>query len=83
MMNYFIDRGHIVDRLGFRERDMPMTPAEKLITLNVEYQKQLHAIHQMTLGQWETLSLSLGVAGNNREHAAKKLAIRALGLSVV
>ena len=51
---------------------------ETLMIIAEEYHKKLHAINQLTLTGWCALSKELGVAGNDREHAAKILALRSL-----
>ena len=48
----------------------------KLLALNEKCQAHLHAIRQLSLEQWTALAKSLGVALNDREEAARKLAIR-------
>lgn len=48
-----------------------------LSELNGKYQDHLKAVRQLNLAQWLRLATNLGVATNDREHAAKKLAIRA------
>ena len=58
-----------------------MNATAQLQALGAEYQTQLAAIRQMTLTEWQALAADLGVARNDREHAAKKLAIRALKTS--
>ena len=51
---------------------------ETLKLLNAEFNAQLTLIRSMELSQWISLASSLGVERNDREHAAKKLAIRSL-----
>ena len=51
---------------------------ETLKLLNAEFNAQLASIRSMKLSQWLSLAASLGVQTNDREHAAKKLAIRSL-----
>ena len=51
---------------------------ETLKLLNAEFNAQLTLIRSMELSQWLSLASSLGVERNDREHAAKKLAIRSL-----
>ena len=51
---------------------------ETLKLLNAEFNAQLALIRSMELSQWLSLASSLGVEKNDREHAAKKLAIRSL-----
>ena len=51
---------------------------ETLKLLNAEFNAQLTLIRSMELSQWLSLASSLGVEKNDREHAAKKLAIRSL-----
>ena len=46
--------------------------------LNQLYHKHLNNIRQLSLEAWMALAEELGVACNDREHAAKKLAIREL-----
>lgn len=50
----------------------------KLHTINRAFQKHLHAIRQLSLSQWIKLANELNVELNDREHAAKKLALREL-----
>jgi len=49
---------------------------DTLLELNEKYQVNLKAIRQMSLARWTNLALNLGVKLNDREQAAKKLAIR-------
>ena len=51
---------------------------ETLKLLNAEFNAQLTLIRSMELSQWLSLASSLGVERNDREHVAKKLAIRSL-----
>ena len=55
-----------------------MNTTQQLHAINAEFHKQLHAINKLTLTAWLNLAGELGVAENDREHAAKKLAIRKL-----
>ncbi len=55
-----------------------MNAIETLRLINAEYQAQLHGIRQLSLNAWVALADSLGVELNNREFAAKKLALRKL-----
>ncbi len=50
----------------------------ELLKLNALFHKHLNAVNQLSLTQWLTLAGKLGVQLNDREHAAKKLAIREL-----
>jgi hypothetical protein len=49
-----------------------------LLKLNAAYIRHLNAIRTLTLAQWLDMAAELEVATNDREHAAKKLAIREL-----
>ena len=51
---------------------------ETLKLLNAEFNAQLTLVRSRELSQWLNLASSLGVERNDREHAAKKLAIRSL-----
>lgn len=55
-----------------------MNATQQLHAINAEFRNQLHTINQLTLTAWLKLAGELGVAANDREHAAKKLAIRKL-----
>ena len=57
-----------------------MTAIQTLRLINAEVQAQLLSINQMNLTAWVALANQLGVELNNREHAAKKLALRKLQL---
>lgn len=54
-----------------------MTP-KTLQRLNIETRHQLHAVWQMTLTGWIALADELGVRRNDREGAARLLAIHSL-----
>lgn len=54
-------------------RSETMSELLKLKALN---DKHLHSIYQLSLDGWSNLARELGVAGNDREHAAKILACR-------
>ena len=54
-----------------------MTP-ETLQRLNIETRHQLHAVWQMSLTGWVALADELGVRRNDREGAARLLAIHTL-----
>lgn len=49
-----------------------------LAELHGLFQKNLHAIYQMTVDEWLQLADKLGVGRNERSIAARKLAIREL-----
>jgi|GEM_PF-5661049 len=54
---------------------------KQLLELNQKYRANLAAIGQLTLSQWQQLASRLGVAVNDREHGAKKLAIRQMEIT--
>jgi hypothetical protein len=55
-----------------------MSSIETLNLINAEFQSQLRKVANLSLTQWTALADSLGVSRNDREHAAKKLALRTL-----
>lgn len=50
----------------------------ELHRMNEAFQKHLASIRQLSLSQWIKLANELNVELNDREHAAKKLALREL-----
>lgn len=61
-----------------RVKANPSAAVTELNMIAAEYNRQLHAIRQLTLAQWVALADRLRVARDDREHAAKKLALREL-----
>jgi hypothetical protein len=57
-----------------------MTAIQKLHLINNEFQAQLHMINQLSMSDWVKLASDIGVDLNNREFAAKKLALRKLAI---
>jgi hypothetical protein len=55
-----------------------MTAIQKLHLINNEFQAQLHMVNQLSMSDWVKLASDIGVDLNNREFAAKKLALRKL-----
>jgi len=55
-----------------------MNAIETLRTIAARVDAKLAAINRLTLSQWSSLAAQLEVALNDREHAAKKLALREL-----
>lgn len=53
----------------------------ELLKLNFLFQKHLHLVNQLPLSKWVAVAEKLGVAPNDRAHAAKKLAIREMQAS--
>jgi hypothetical protein len=53
-----------------------MNAIQELNDLNRQYKVELHRINQLTLTEWVELAAKLEVRLNDREHAAKKLALR-------
>jgi hypothetical protein len=53
-----------------------MNAIQELNDLNRQYKVELHRINQLSLTEWVTLAKRLGVRLNDREEAAKKLALR-------
>jgi hypothetical protein len=66
--------------LAEKKRKRQMNAIQTLSMINAEVKAQLHSINQMNLTAWVALANQLGVELNNREHAAKKLALRKLQL---
>jgi hypothetical protein len=52
-----------------------MNAIQELNELNRQYKVELHRINQLTLTEWVKLAAKLEVRLNDREHAAKKLAL--------
>ena len=55
-----------------------MTAIQTLTMIANEVTQQLAQINQLTLADWCSLADSLAVARNDRDHAAKKLALQKL-----
>jgi hypothetical protein len=58
-----------------------MTAIQTLTMIASEVSQQLAKVNQLTLTDWCSLADTLGVARNDRRHAAKKLALRKLRAS--
>lgn len=55
-----------------------MNAIQTLNLINCEVQAQMAKISQLTLSAWLALASELKVETNDRQHAAKKLALRKL-----
>jgi len=53
-----------------------MNAIQELNDLNRQYKVELYRINQLTLTEWVKLAAKLEVRLNDREEAAKKLALR-------